>query len=137
MEQFFKSIPHNFKNEEKKLLVRAFEIAKKAHQGQKRKSGEDYFTHPVEVAIILGQIFPDTPTLVASLLHDVPEDTPVTLGELEKEFGKEICDLIDGVTKLGHVRLQDGQDKMYMENLRKLFIATSKDVRVIIIKCGL
>ena len=144
MEKFLKSIPHNFKPEQRKMLHRAFEIAKKAHTDQKRKSGEEYIIHPVEVAIILGHIFPDTPTLVAALLHDVPEDTDVTLEELEKEFGGEISELIDGVTKLGHVRLKDGQpnqsiteggrDKMYVENLRKLFIATSKDVRVIIIK---
>jgi guanosine-3',5'-bis(diphosphate) 3'-pyrophosphohydrolase len=134
MEDFLKSIPHNFKPEDKKLILQAFSMAKRAHTGQKRKSGEDYFIHPVEAAKILGQIFPDVLTLCATLLHDVPEDTQVTLEEVEKEFGQEIAQLVDGVTKLGHVRLQKGQDAMYMENLRKLFIATSKDVRVIIIK---
>ena len=134
MEDFLKSIPHNFNFEEKKLLQRAFNAAKKAHFGQKRKSGEEYFLHPVGATIILGQIFPDAATLAATLLHDVPEDTTVTLDEVKKQFGEEIAKLVDGVTKLGHVRLQKGIDKSYVENLRKLFIATSEDVRVIIIK---
>lgn len=134
MEDFLKQIPHNFKPQEQALLHRAFDLAKKAHEGQKRKSGEDYFTHSEEAAVILGKIFPDTPTLAATLLHDVPEDTEVKLPAIEKEFGKEIARLIDGVTQLGRVRMKDSKDKFYVENLRKLFIATSQDVRVILIK---
>ena len=131
---FLKSIPHKFTEDEEKLLTKAFEFAKKAHEGQKRKSGEDYIIHPVETAIILGKIFPDVKALAAALLHDVPEDTKVSLDEVKKQFGAEIAHLIDGVTKLGQVRLRSGQDKFYIENLRKLFIATSKDIRVILIK---
>ena len=134
MEDFLKSIPHNFTSEEKKLLSKAFHVAEKAHAGQKRKSGENYFTHPVEAAKILGQIFPDALTLCATLLHDVPEDTAVTLEEIKNDFGEELAKLVDGVTKLGHVRLLKGPDSAYLESLRKLFIATSEDVRVIIIK---
>jgi len=134
MDNFLKSIPHNFKQQEKDLLHKAFEMAKKAHQGQKRKSGENYFTHSCEAAVILGHIFPDTPTLAATLLHDVPEDTQVTLETIKKEFGEEIAHLVDGVTQLGRVRMKDSKDKFYVENLRKLFIATSQDVRVILIK---
>lgn len=134
MESFLKSIPHNFSSVEQKLLARALEVARKAHDGQKRKSGEDYVTHPEGAAIILGQIFPDVTTLTATILHDVPEDTKVTLDEIKKEFGEEIAKLVDGVTKLGHVRMQKGSDDMYIENLRKLFIATSEDIRVILIK---
>lgn len=134
MEDFLKSIPHNFSTEEQQTLHRAFTVAKKAHSGQKRKSGEDYFIHPVEVTKILGQIFPDATTLCATLLHDVPEDTLITLDEVKKEFGEEVGTLVDGVTKLGHVRLKKGSDASYSENLRKLFIATSQDIRVILIK---
>jgi len=131
---FLKSIPHKFKPEEENLLKRAYIFAQESHTGQKRKSGEDYFVHAREAAIILGQILPDTPTLVATLLHDVPEDTSVTLQKIEKDFGKEIAMLIDGVTQLGHVRMKDSKDKFYVENLRKLFMATSQDIRVILIK---
>lgn len=132
--QFLKSIPHQFKPEDQELLKRGFELAQKAHQGQKRKSGEDYFMHPKAAATILGRIFPDPPTLTATLLHDVPEDTSVSLAKIREGFGEEIAALIDGVTQLGHVRMKSSQDKFYVENLRKLFIATSKDVRVILIK---
>lgn len=131
---FLKSIPHQFSEEDEKLLARAFEFAKKAHQGQKRKSGEDYISHPAETAVILGKIFPDTKALAAALLHDVPEDTQITLETIKKEFGPEIAQMIDGVTKLGQVRLRSSTDKFYIENLRKLFIATSQDIRVILIK---
>ncbi len=115
-------------------MEKAFAFGKKAHYGQKRKSGEDYFTHAEQSALILGQIFPDAATMAATLLHDVPEDTKITLTDIEKEFGKEIADLIDGVTQLGRVRMKDSQDKYYVENLRKLFIATSRDIRVILVK---
>ncbi len=134
MEDFLKSIPHNFTHDEKKLLVSAFNVSKQAHDGQIRKSGEAYFIHPIEAAKILGQIFPDAITLAATILHDVPEDTKVTLEEIKKEFGQEIATLVDGVTKLGKVRLKKESDSGYTENLRKLFIATSQDIRVIMIK---
>ncbi len=134
MDDFLKSIPHKFSAEETKLLKRAFELSRQAHTGQKRKSGENYFTHPMGAAIILGQIFPDATTLAATLLHDVSEDTKITLEDIKKDFGAEISRLVDGVTKLGHVRLKKGSDGAYLENLRKLFIATGEDVRVIMIK---
>jgi guanosine-3',5'-bis(diphosphate) 3'-pyrophosphohydrolase len=134
MKDFLKSIPHNFGDDDQKLIARAFELSQKAHTGQKRKSGEDYFVHPKEASIILGQIFPDANTLCATLLHDVPEDTKVTLEEIQKDFGAEIARLVSGVTKLGQVRLSKGSDDSYVENLRKLFIATGEDVRVIMIK---
>ena len=133
-QDFLNSIPHKFSTEEAVIIKRAYEFAQKAHAGQKRKSGEDYFTHGREAAIILGKLFPDVPTLAATLLHDVPEDTKITLEEIEKQFGPEITRLIDGVTQLGHVRMKNSKDKFYVENLRKLFIATSQDIRVILIK---
>ncbi len=131
---FLTAIPHKFKPSEQELLKRAYEFSQKAHEGQKRKSGDDYFTHPCEAAIILGKIFPDTSTLVATLLHDVPEDTSVSLEKIKNEFGEEIARLIDGITQLGQVRMKNSKDKFYVENLRKLFIATSQDIRVILIK---
>jgi GTP diphosphokinase / guanosine-3',5'-bis(diphosphate) 3'-diphosphatase len=133
-QEFLKAIPHKFNTKEEELLTKAYDFAKTAHQGQKRKSGQDYFSHSIEAAIILGKIFPQSQTLAATFLHDVVEDTEFKLDEIEKIFGKEIGKLIDGVTKLGNVRLKDGKDKFYVENLRKMFIATSQDVRVILIK---
>jgi GTP pyrophosphokinase len=131
---FLNCIPHKFKPEEEQVLKRAYELAQKAHEGQKRKSGEEYFIHASEAAIILGKIFPDVSTLAATLLHDVPEDTSVSLEKIKADFGEEIATLIDGVTQLGQVRMKDSKDKFYVENLRKLFIATSQDIRVILIK---
>lgn len=133
-DQLLKAIPHTFAAEERKLLERALEFARKAHEGQKRKSGEDYIEHPMEAAIILGQIFPDPTSIAALFLHDILENTPVTLIDVEKNFGKVIADLVDGVTKLGSVRLRNSKEPQYVETLRKMFIATSKDVRVIMIK---
>ena len=133
-QKFLNHLPHKFTHEQQQVLHKAYELAQKAHEGQKRKSGDDYFVHAVEAAVILAHTFPDTPTLAATLLHDVPEDTQITLEEIEKNFGKEIAQLVDGVTQLGRVRYKDSKDKFYVENLRKLFIATSQDIRVILIK---
>lgn len=134
MKDFFNQIPHQFKPDEADLINKALDFATKAHAGQKRNSGEDFINHPIRAAIILGKIFPDACTIAATLLHDITEDTTTTKEELEKEFGQEIADLVDGVTKLGHVRLRNSKDEFYLENLRKMFIATSKDIRVILIK---
>jgi GTP diphosphokinase / guanosine-3',5'-bis(diphosphate) 3'-diphosphatase len=134
MKDFLKSIPHKFKPEEEKQILKALEYAKKAHEGQKRKNGDDYITHPVETAKILGKLFPDPTTVTATLLHDVPEDTKYSLDDIRNNFGEEIASLVDGVTKLGHVRFLTSKDEFYVENLRKMFIATSADVRVIMIK---
>ncbi len=133
-EQLFKSIPHNFKEKEKAQLNKALVFATRAHHGQARKSGETYIDHPIAAAVILGKIFPDIPTLIATLLHDVPENTTVTLDTIAKTFGKEIAELVDGVTKLGSVRLRNSKDSQYVETLRKMFIATSKDIRVMLVK---
>ena len=132
--EFLRSIPHHFQPQDEQILTKAYDFATKAHKGQKRKSGEEYFSHVRSVAVILGQIFPNVPTLAAALLHDIPEDTKITNEEIKKEFGEEIALLVEGVTKLGRVRFHDSTDKFYVENLRKLFIATSEDIRVILIK---
>ncbi len=133
-DHLIKSIPHHFKPEEVRLLESAFKFASDAHSGQKRKSGEDYITHPTEAAIILGKIFPDAVSLAAVLLHDVAEDTYVTIANIKDSFGEQVASLVDGVSKLGKVRLRNSQEPQYVESLRKMFIATSKDVRVMMIK---
>jgi GTP diphosphokinase / guanosine-3',5'-bis(diphosphate) 3'-diphosphatase len=134
MDTFLKQIPHKFSANDEALMIKALTFSIKAHEGQKRRSGDDFVDHPIAAAGILGQIFPDTTTIIATLLHDIPEDTEITLDTIKKEFGNEVALLVDGVTKLGRVRLLNSQDKYYVENLRKMFIATSQDVRVMIIK---
>ncbi len=134
MQEFLKSIPHKFNDKEKVLIQKALDFATAAHKGQKRKSGEAFVEHPKTAAIILGQIFPDTATICATILHDITEDTNTTDEDLRKEFGDEIASLVDGVTKLGHVRLRNSKDEYYVENLRKMFMAVSQDVRVMLIK---
>ncbi len=131
---FLSKIQHKFSDKEKALLEKAFVFAGRAHQGQKRFSGSDYVSHPISTAQILGEIFPSATTIAATLLHDVPEDTKTGIDEIKKEFGVEVSALVDGVTKLGKVRLRNSKDKYYVENLRKMFVATSKDIRVILIK---
>lgn len=114
------------------LIQSAYDFAKKAHKGQKRKSGEDYFTHAFAAGLNAATFGMDATTIAASILHDTVEDTPVTHESLEKHFGKEIATLVEGVTKLGHYKYQ-GRER-HIESLRKLLIASSEDVRVIIIK---
>lgn len=116
---------------DRERIVRAFEIAEQAHRGQKRKSGEPYITHPVAVAEILGELGMNTATIIAALLHDTVEDTPYSLTQLRNDFGSEIADLVDGVTKLD--RVVYGPDAE-AETVRKMVIAMSRDIRVLVIK---
>ena len=114
-------------------LKRAYEFAEKAHAGQKRSSGEDYFVHPCAVVEILADYGFDSSTLIAAFLHDVLEDTAVTPEELAAEFGQEILELVQGVTKLDKLQFHNREDAQ-AENFRKFFMAMAKDLRVIIIK---
>ncbi|MBX6394131.1 MAG: bifunctional (p)ppGpp synthetase/guanosine-3',5'-bis(diphosphate) 3'-pyrophosphohydrolase [Alicyclobacillaceae bacterium] len=114
-------------------LREAYAVAKKAHAGQKRSSGEDYIFHPIAVADILADLHLDATTLTATLLHDVVEDTPVTLEEIAKEFGPEVAALVDGVTKLRRIQYATREEQQ-AENLRKMLLAMAKDIRVILIK---
>ncbi len=107
-------------------------MQKKAHKDQKRYSGESYFIHPVAAAKMLAEIQMDTPTIVATLLHDVCEDGHATPEQIKKEFGEEVAFLVEGVTKLGTVKYQ-GVER-HVENLRKMFLSMAEDIRVIIIK---
>src|SRR3984957_585013 len=115
------------------LIRRAFEVAEGAHEGQLRASGESYIAHPLAVAGILAEMEMDAPTVAAALLHDVVEDTVVTNEEVAENFGAEIAALVDGVTKLTRIPYQSKEDAQ-VENLRKMFMAMAKDIRVIIIK---
>jgi len=118
--------------QEEALIIKAFNFAQKAHGNQKRFSGEPYFYHLVESAKILAEQGLDAPTIAAGLLHDTMEDLGVTAKEIEKEFNKEVAFLVKGVTKLGKLKYR-GMER-HAESLRKLFVATSQDIRVLIIK---
>lgn len=114
-------------------LVRlAYEYAERAHQGQTRATGEPYITHPLSAAVTLARIGLDQDTIIAALLHDVPEDTSVSLEDIEKDFGPTVARLVAGVTKLGKVKYR-GMDR-YVENLRSMFVAMAQDIRVILIR---
>ncbi|MDD7034791.1 MAG: bifunctional (p)ppGpp synthetase/guanosine-3',5'-bis(diphosphate) 3'-pyrophosphohydrolase [Firmicutes bacterium] len=115
------------------LIGRAYDTAEEMHRGQLRKSGEEYIIHPLAVAVILAELGMDEETITAGLLHDVVEDTQYTMEELTAEFGDEIALLVDGVTKLGALKFESKEARQ-AENLRKMFLAMSKDIRVIIIK---
>ena len=111
----------------------AYSYAQDMHQGQMRQSGEAYFTHPVAVAAILTEMRLDDATIATALLHDTIEDTKGTYSELESRFGTDVAELVDGVTKLTNLQLSNRESKQ-AENFRKLFMAMSKDLRVILVK---
>ena len=116
------------------MIQKAYEVAREAHKDQKRKSGEPYIIHPLCVAIILADLELDKETIVAGLLHDAVEDTWMTIEEVEKEFSAEVALLVDGVTKLGQLSYSADKVELQAENLRKMFLAMAKDIRVILIK---
>ncbi|MEG1895917.1 MAG: bifunctional (p)ppGpp synthetase/guanosine-3',5'-bis(diphosphate) 3'-pyrophosphohydrolase, partial [Oscillospiraceae bacterium] len=121
------------KNYDLELIEKTYHLAEKSHKGQFRKSGEEYIEHPIAVAAIVLELGLDTTSIVAAILHDVVEDTDVTLEEIEKEFGKETAHLVDGVTKLGKI-VFSSMEEQQAENLRKMLLAMSQDIRVMLIK---
>ena len=131
--EVIEKIQKNYTAEDGQLLLAAYNYAEQMHSGQKRASGEPYFTHPCAVAEILIDLGLDTPTVAAAFLHDVVEDTPATEEDILKRFGKEIMTLVDGVTKLDKIHFQTHEEED-AENFRKIFVAMANDVRVIIIK---
>ena len=120
-------------NSDLQMVEDAYNFAKESHEGQFRKSGEPYFIHPIAVSNLLADMELDMQTISAGLLHDVVEDTDYTYEDIEKRFGKEVADLVDGVTKLGQIKYQS-KEETQAENLRKMFLAMAKDIRVILIK---
>lgn len=138
--EFFEQINSYLGAEERFLVERAFEVASQAHGDQKRKSGEPFFSHPLTVAYYLSEYHLDAPAIVAALMHDVAEDTKVSLGEIEEKFGRDVAQLVDGVTKLKDVTLGVAQGRtlsaqeLQDATLHKMFDVMTNDVRVVIIK---
>ncbi|NMA62918.1 MAG: bifunctional (p)ppGpp synthetase/guanosine-3',5'-bis(diphosphate) 3'-pyrophosphohydrolase [Syntrophomonadaceae bacterium] len=133
LEQIVKRIQKHHSAGDVALLRRAYAFAEAAHDGQNRISGEPYISHPLEVALILSELDLDVATLVAALLHDVVEDTQVELEVITSEFGEEVALIIDGVTKLSRLEFKS-KEEAQAENLRKMFLAMAKDIRVLLIK---
>ena len=131
-QSFLKDISE-YRQHDLDLIGQAFDKARELHNGQLRKSGEPYLIHPIAVAEILAKYGMDDVTIVAGLLHDAVEDTDYTLEDLTRDFGDEVALLVDGVTKLGSIKF-DNKEEAQAENLRKMFLAMSKDIRVLIIK---
>ena len=132
-EEILKQIAETYNSAEQAVLNHAFYFAKSAHTGQKRASGEEYFTHPVAVAKILIDLGMDYNTVAAAFLHDVVEDTPVSESDIKAEFGDEILELVAGVTKLDKIEFKSHEEEQ-AENFKKIFVSMAKDIRVIIIK---
>lgn len=133
MDEFLEYLKGLNPNYDLEIIKKAYLTAATMHNGQLRKSGEPYIIHPVETAKILAQLGMDEQTIVAGLLHDVVEDTPYTEEQLTEEFGSEVALLVDGVTKLGNLVFET-KEEAQAENMRKMFLAMSKDIRVLIIK---
>lgn len=133
IDDLIEKIKTYYPNVDEAEIRSAYELAKVNHQGQKRNSGEDYIIHPLHVAMILADMNMDSATIIAGLLHDTIEDTSVTYEDIEKKFGKEIAELVDGVTKLKKLNYKSKAEKQ-AENIRKMVLAMAKDIRVIIVK---
>ena len=133
IEEIIEKQKQNNPSSKSKLIKTAYEYAKKYHKGQCRLSGEEYINHPLEVAYILAQLELDDATICSAILHDTIEDTKITKQELEKEFGKEIAEIVEGVTKLSKIEYFTIEEQQ-VENYRKMFLAMGKDIRVILIK---
>jgi len=133
LQTLIEEIPKYQPGADLEVLERAYRFSERSHQGQHRASGEPYLSHPLQVAALLVDFKMDVTTVTAGLLHDVLEDTAATKGELEAEFGKEIADLVDGVTKIGKLAFSSREERQ-AENFRKMLVAMARDLRVLMIK---
>lgn len=133
-DMLIKSIKSYMKDPNLSMVEKAYHKASELHKDQKRRSGEEYIIHPLCVALILSELHMDIETIVSGILHDTVEDTGYTLEELEKDFSKDVKVIVDGVTKLTQLNLVNDKVEMQAENLRHMFLAMSKDIRVIIVK---
>ncbi|KRF06384.1 GTP pyrophosphokinase [Arthrobacter sp. Soil782] len=131
LEPLLRTVRANNPKEDLEFIKRAYEVAERSHEGQKRKSGDPYITHPVAVATILAELGMTGTTLAAALLHDTVEDTSCTLDDIRRDFGQEVAMLVDGVTKLDKVSFGDAAQA---ETVRKMVVAMAKDIRVLVIK---
>lgn len=133
-EELIRTIREYHPSDDISMIEKAYKLSHEAHKEQKRKSGEPYIIHPICVAIILASLELDKETIAAGLMHDVIEDTEYTYEDLQKMFGKDVAELVDGVTKLTQISWTNDKIEMQAENLRKMFLAMAKDIRVILIK---
>ena len=133
-DQLLQAIKTTGKNYNIEKITKAYEMARELHDGQFRKSGEAYICHPVAVATIVTGLGLDTDSICAALLHDTIEDCSdkVDLAKIKKEFGEQVAEMVDGLTKLIQIPFDDKEDE-HMENLRKMFLAMAKDIRVIFV----
>ena len=131
LEKIFSEYIH--KEESVNLIKKAYDTAERLHNGQMRKSGEPYIIHPLNVACILAELHVGPATICAGLLHDVVEDTAATKEDLEKEFGKDVAEIVDGVTKVGQLKFSSLEQKQ-VENHQHMLLAMAKDIRVIVVK---
>ena len=132
--ELIKSVVRYHPSTDISMIEKAYQTALSFHEGQVRKSGEPYIIHPLCVAIILADLELDKESIVAGLLHDVVEDTPMTTEDVSRAFSDEVALLVDGVTKLGQLNYSADKVDEQAENLRKMFLAMAKDIRVILIK---
>ncbi len=133
VEELYKKLVINYKESDQKLLDKAFNLASEAHKDQKRHSGEPYITHPLHVAIYLSELSMDIETIVSAILHDLIEDTDITYKQIKKDFGVEVADIVDGVTKIDKINY-NSKEEAKAEAIRKMVVAMSKDIRVLILK---
>lgn len=133
LEDLLSRIRIYFPNADLSIIEKAYHFSEKAHEGQIRRSGEPYISHPLSVAAILADLRLDLDTIATGLLHDTVEDTPVTLEDIRREFGDVIAHLVDGVTKIGQMKFRNNHEKQG-ENIRKMIVAMGKDVRVVLVK---
>ncbi len=134
IEDIIKASRFPWRGDQEKIIREAYKFAAVAHEGQLRRSGEPYITHCLHAAKILAETGMDATTISAGLLHDVPEDTTITIKEIEDKFGEEVAYLVNGITKLGKIRLRGSKEEYYLENLRRMFLAMAQDIRVVIVK---